>query len=144
MIVVLDANTWVSALARPMGPSGRVLDAFLEGRFGVATTDHLWNEVLRALSYERVKRLFERSGVASPDARVALLGPLLTRVAEVPPTARWVAADPDDDWVVQCALTAHAERIVTGDRALLAIRAIEKVTILTSRQVLAELGIAVQ
>jgi hypothetical protein len=84
MIVVLDANTWVSALARPMGPSGRVLDAFLEGRFGVATTDHLWNEVLRALSYERVKRLFERGGVASPDARVALLGPLLTRFAEVP------------------------------------------------------------
>jgi predicted nucleic acid-binding protein len=26
MIVVLDANTWVSALARPKGPPGRVVD----------------------------------------------------------------------------------------------------------------------
>lgn len=144
MIVVLDANTWVSALARPMGPSGRVLDAFLDGRFGVATTDHLWNEVLRALSYERVRRLFERGGVAAPDARVALLGPLLTRVAEVPPTARWVTADPDDDWVVQCALTAGADRIVSGDRALLALQAVEMVTIRTAREFLAELGIVVR
>jgi predicted nucleic acid-binding protein len=60
MIVVLDANTWVSALARPKGPPGRVVDAFLDARFSVATTEHLWSEVLRALSYDRVKRLFER------------------------------------------------------------------------------------
>jgi predicted nucleic acid-binding protein len=94
-------------------------------------------------TYDRVKRLFERGGIAASDARVALLGPPLTVVPEVAPAAKWVVPDPDDDWVVQCALTARAERIVSGDRALLAIQAVEKVTILTARQFLAELGIVV-
>jgi predicted nucleic acid-binding protein len=64
-------------------------------------------------------------------------------VPEVSPTAKWVAADPDDDWVVQCALTARAERIVSGDRALLAVQRVEDVGVVTARQLLGELSIAV-
>jgi predicted nucleic acid-binding protein len=44
---------------------------------------------------------------------------------------------------MRAATAALAERMVSGDRALLAIQAVEKVTILTARQFLAELGIVV-
>jgi predicted nucleic acid-binding protein len=37
-------------------------------------------------------------------------------------TPRVVPDDPDDDHVIACALTAHADLIVSGDSALLAIR----------------------
>ncbi len=41
---------------------------------------------------------------------------------------------------IGCALTASAERIVTGDGKLLELRAVEDVTIVTARQFLAEIA----
>ena len=59
-----------------------------------------------------------------------------------PPVGNWIPADPADNWVIQCALNASAERIVTGDRRLLDVLAVQTVTILGARQFLIELGIA--
>lgn len=46
----------------------------------------------------------------------------------IPPT---VLADPDDDAVISCALSANANCIVTGDPHLLDLRAIGKISILS-------------
>lgn len=48
--------------------------------------------------------------------------------------------DPDDVPIIACALAAHADVIVTGDRALLKLRSIDGVPVMTPRQLWLKLG----
>jgi len=45
------------------------------------------------------------------------------------PHENWLAEDPDDDWVIQCALSGNADYIVTGNKALLGLARIGNVLI---------------
>jgi uncharacterized protein len=143
MRVVLDSNIWVSSLLSPSGSPGTVIQAALEGRFEVFTSDRLWNEVLTAVSRDRVRGPLVAKGRWADTERVLLaLRGQVTFVEASPPVGNWIPDDPADNWVIQCALTANAERIVTGDRKLLDVHSVESVTILGARQFLIELGIA--
>lgn len=42
--------------------------------------------------------------------------------------------DPDDEWIVACAIGATAEIFVTGDKALLGLNKIENMIIISPRQ----------
>jgi putative PIN family toxin of toxin-antitoxin system len=143
MNVVIDTNVWLSALAKPTSPPGRLIDALLAGQLTVFSSDRLWNELLRALTYERVQQLFLKAGVALPERQVARLGALVTFVDVVEPVNRWVLTDPDDNWVIQCAITARVDRLITGDKAMLALQAVEGIKIVSARGMLEELGLDV-
>jgi putative PIN family toxin of toxin-antitoxin system len=49
----------------------------------------------------------------------------------------WVKSDPDDDKIVETAIAADASYIVSGDRHLLDLEALEGITILSARDFLA-------
>ena len=66
---------------------------------------------------------------------------MVTLVASVEPTSNWLPKDPDDDWVIRCALTAKADRIVSGDKPLLELKAVEGVKIVSPRDLVEEIGI---
>ena len=55
------------------------------------------------------------------------------------PGTRFVAGDPDDDWVVAPALEARADVIVTEDGELLGMREIEGVPFVTAAEFLRRL-----
>jgi predicted nucleic acid-binding protein len=55
------------------------------------------------------------------------------------PSRKHVAADPDDDPIVQTALTGNADCIVTADKALLALAKVQDVEIITLEQWLSRL-----
>lgn len=140
MKVVLDANVWISALLIPVGASGRILGAALSRRIEVVVTPHLWRETLSSFSKERIqKRLIAKGRLDEAQLILFAARSRVTEVEEVAPKAAWVPGDADDDWVVQCALTAGADRIVTGDHALLGLGGVEGVEIVTARDFLAEL-----
>jgi len=141
MKVIVDANIWVSALLNPSGVPGQVIQAALESRFDVFTSDHLWNEIVTAVSRDRVRGPLVATGRwAEADELLRALRGQVAFVDANPPRGSWIADDPADDWVIECALTASAERIVTGDRKLLDLRAVEGITIVTARQFLAEIS----
>jgi putative PIN family toxin of toxin-antitoxin system len=48
--------------------------------------------------------------------------------------------DPNDDMILECAVLAGAEIVVTGDKDLLALNPFEKIQILTPRDFLSLLG----
>jgi len=52
-----------------------------------------------------------------------------------------VCRGPDDDAVLACALTAHAELIVSGDKDLLVLQSLQGIPILTAAQALQQFGI---
>ena len=54
---VLDANVYVSAAVRAEGPPGQILEKFLrEPAFDIVLSQAIVDEVLRALSYRKVRK----------------------------------------------------------------------------------------
>jgi uncharacterized protein len=114
--VVLDTNTLVSGVISPGGPPRRLLDAAREQMFEPCTSAILLAELLDALSRRKFAARLAQAGL-TPQSIVAEIRRLAYMVApqDVP---RVIAADPDDDHVLACALAARADLIVSGDKHL--------------------------
>jgi len=121
MRVVFDTNIYISAFLVP-GSQGE--QAFLlarEGRFDLYTSVAILTETAHTL---RVK--FEQS---EEDIRAALK--IISRAAVVlkPKSRVVVLKDRPDNRILECALEAHANMVVTGDRHLLKLRTFQAIPI---------------
>jgi uncharacterized protein len=117
--VVLDTNTLVSAILSPLGPPRRLLDDARAQVFELCSSPVLMAELLDVVSREKFgKRLAAADltpiGIVGEIRRLAVMAV----PADVP---RVVANDADDDHVLACAVAAHADLIVSGDKHLLGL-----------------------
>ena len=127
--VTLDSNIYISALVfggKPM----RLLAAAIEGEIQVAVSAPIVEGVRCVLqtkvgwSEERVVEAVETIGVAAePVTATATLDVIKT--------------DPDDNRVIECAVAAGSEFIVSGDTDLLAIGSFDGVAVVTASAFLA-------
>ena len=117
MIVVLDTNVMISALISAGGPPARIIDLWEAGSFDVASSAPLLEEVKRVLGYDQVKKYLK----CSPEEINKLLAGWRTASIYVDPEEELevIKDDPDDDRVLECAVAAEAEYIVSGDNHLL-------------------------
>jgi predicted nucleic acid-binding protein len=69
---------------------------------------------------------------------VALIS-VLSEVVELPESVPPIRRDPDDDWVIACAVVREADFIVSGDRDLLALERVGQIPVLSAAQLLATL-----
>jgi putative PIN family toxin of toxin-antitoxin system len=115
---VLDANVFVSALLRPEGPPGQIIERFLRTvAFEMVLSPAIIDEVLRALAYPKVRSLMRDTAV--PELwfeDIVVLADLVSGAHQM----AGVCADPDDDKYVAAAIEGRAALVVTGDRQLLA------------------------
>ena len=132
MKAVLDTNIFISALALPGGQASIAVLGAVEGRFELAISKPIIHEVLGVLA-----RKFARD--SEELARVAVF---LTALGEVvqPRKMLHVLRDEPDNRILECALTAHAMVIVTGDRAMLELGEYKAVRIVTLREFLGTIG----
>jgi len=129
---VLDTNTIVSGVGWG-GPPGAVLDAALAGRFEMVTSPTLLDELRRVLSYPKLQAV-----IGDADALIELLA--LGAVVINPTETVAVSRDPDDDRLIEAAVTANADVIVTGDQDLLTLGSVDQIRILTPREFLETLN----
>ena len=130
--IVCDTNVLVSALLNPKSVSGQILRWVVESRIELALTPHLEDELRRVLAYPRIKKILARSWNDDDFSRFTnALVALASPVPDVEPEENWIERDPDDDWVIQCALTAAADMIVTGDDDLLILGVVMGIPILS-------------
>lgn len=138
MRAVLDANVFVSALIRPQGPPGQVLDRLIrESAFDLVASRATLAELRRSLGYPRVRKY-----LALSDRELDLWVQALAAIAilvEGRVTRRVVEADPADDIYIAAALEGLAEHIVTGDRHLLDLVEHDGLRVVTPREFLARL-----
>ena len=120
--VVLDANIYVSALAFG-GKPRRALQLGITRRVDVAISDPIRTEVLRTL---RNKFRWSNERLAEADGLIGAAARSVVPVA----TLHVVERDPDDDRVLECAVSAKAELIVTGDSDLLSLGEYEGIEII--------------
>jgi uncharacterized protein len=128
--VVFDTNILVSALVFPGGRGDAALQRIIEEQDELVLSKPILDELLGILA-----RKFSRD--AEELARVAVL---LSEVATIvsPRRRLRVVKDEPDNRVLECALTGRAQAIVTGDRALLALRNFRGVRLLSLRDYLDE------
>jgi len=124
--VVADTNIFISALMFG-GLPGTFLDLAFVKSFQLVTSPVLLDEL-----DEKLRGKFE---VSSEDA--ALIRARLQSCALVmtPGIAlKVIEEDPDDDRVLECAVAAEADYVVSGDRHLLKLGSYEGIPITTVRQ----------
>jgi putative PIN family toxin of toxin-antitoxin system len=139
---VVDNNLLVSGLLWDGLPS-RLLEAARDGRVQLAISLSLYEEledvVHRRKLAERIARRAETPAhvLATVMAMAEVVAP---DPLPMPPALR----DPDDLAVLECAMAAKAEAVITGDKDLLVLEEYEGIPILTVRTALEKLGISTE
>ena len=119
--VTLDSNVYLSGFVFGGKPK-RVLEMAIDGEIEVAVSDPIIQEVRR--------HLLGKFGWSEPRAAEAIES--ITEFAKhVTPTETidTVPTDPDDNRVLECAVSAGSQTIVTGDDDLLRIVAFRGIEI---------------
>jgi uncharacterized protein len=112
---VLDTNVVASGLLWGGGPA-QLLDAAHLGEMQLFTSRALLAELLSILGRDKFSKAIAATGLTSEEL---VLSYAELAVLVVPsPIALTIAADPDDDQVLACALAARASCIVSGDKHL--------------------------
>jgi hypothetical protein len=136
---VLDANICASALVRPDGPPGRILQRLLVDRaFEVVLSASIVVELRRCLDYPKLRKY-----IPLTDDEIDRWILALELIADtVTPSREFHAVpdDPDDDHLLAAALEGRAAFLVTGDRHVLALGEYEGVRIVTPTEFLKILG----
>ena len=108
---VLDTNVYVSAfLSRnPASPTRELIERWKGNEYGLLISD--------ALADELIEKLLEKNVPLHEVLEFVALLRQLAEWIEVPPGSvrPLIAADPDDDHVIACAVTGNADCIVTYD-----------------------------
>ncbi len=121
MRVVFDTNIFVSALVFPGGRAEAAMHRVLDGHDTLLLSPPILGEVLRVLGEKFARDKEELSRVA------VLLGDLAAVVR--PKRSIHVLADEPDNRILECAVAGHADRIVTGDKGMLALQAFQGIAI---------------
>jgi putative PIN family toxin of toxin-antitoxin system len=129
--VVPDTNVLISAFCFPGGAPEMVYRLGIEGRLDLATSTTLLAEFGRILTD---KFDWEPSHAEEAVAQVARISEVVAPVARL----KVITADPADDRVLEAAVDAGADVIVSGDSHLLSLRIWEEIRIVTPADLLAE------
>ena len=111
--VVADTNVFVSALQFGGKPK-QLLDVAIDGQVDLAVSEAIIAETLRVL-----RDKFERAPewLAETDRQLRVI----TRLVQPTESIQAIEADPTDDRILECAVAAEAEVIVSGDAHLLSL-----------------------
>ena len=123
--VVFDSNVYVSALVFG-GIPRRVVEGAELNLFELSVSDPIKADVERVLAVK----------FAWPEERIREATSYLWSLAHhvVPKQTVRDCVDPDDNRILECALEANAQVIVTGDNHLLRLNPYREILILTPRR----------
>lgn len=137
MIVVLDTNVIVSSTLSSKGNPAEIIRRWEAGEFDVATSPALIRELKEALGYEQVRKYTR----ATENEINSLLDRLQTIAVVFNPqiTVNVIEKDPDDNRVLECAVSAGAQFIVSGNKHLLDLKEFKETVILSPASFIAVL-----
>ncbi|OAQ20655.1 putative toxin-antitoxin system toxin component, PIN family [Thermosulfurimonas dismutans] len=128
MRVVFDTNIYISALVFPGGLAEKAIYRVLEGKDELFISKAILDELLRVLATKFSKDREE----------LARLAVWLSEIAQFvsPKRKLTILSDEADNRILECAVEAGAEVIVTGDREILDLVQFEGIRILSLREYL--------
>ena len=137
MRIILDTNILLSALIAPGGVPGRLIEAWLDGRFTLVSHPLQLDEFRAASRREKIRvrvRPFEAGRLVNQIVTLAELPESLPAVER--------SRDPRDDFLLALCEAGVADRLVTGDKDdLLALKRHGAAAIVTAAAFATEMGI---
>lgn len=131
MKVVIDTNVFVSSLLNPAGSPRKVIDLW---RFEKITL------CLSKAILEEYFELLDRFGLTEKPMGEQFLRLFQSRYNQIfvasPPVIKAVPEDPHDEKFVECAVTAKADVIVSGDGHLQRLKSYRGIKILSPAEFL--------
>jgi len=131
--VVLDTNVFVSSFFG--GNPRKVIDLWKTGQITLCLSPDIVEEyvgVLERLGLKDERELEELLGLLAEGFNTVFTTKL--------PALRVVEGDPDDDKFVACAVAHKARFVVSGDKALIALKNYMGIKIVTPREFLREVA----
>jgi uncharacterized protein len=127
--VVFDTNVWISIFMEK-----RLKDEFLKIKqdLTVYVSDDIGLEVSKVLQYPKVSEILRKTGIRERD----VLRIFAANSLRVKPKVELhiVDEDEEDNKILECALAAKADIIVSGDKHLLKLGKYKKTRILAPRE----------
>lgn len=128
MKVVVDTNVLISGLISTSSPPARIIDLWLSNRLNVYVSPEIIEEYLSVFLRPKFRR------VGTPQERYELISELLDldNTIVVNPDFRLtiITDDVDDNIILECAVEAAVEVIVSGDMHLLSLSVYDGIEIL--------------
>ncbi len=136
MRILLDTNIIVAGFLSPKGPPGRLVRAWLQGRFELVTSPEQLAELARVSGYEHLSRRIDRVQAQECLENVDGLAVMATDL----PTNE-LAPDPADNVILATAVAGRAEVVVSGDKSgVLELGEVGGIPIMTAREALQRFG----
>jgi len=129
---MFDTNVWISGLAF-RGRVRPLIEEAIQRGFEVAVSRELLDELAGVL--EGRKFGYSHEAIAALLQEIRKLARVVTPMERV----KAVPTDPSDDRVLECALVAGADAVVSGDRHLLALGEFRGIRIMTPDAFLREI-----
>jgi len=134
---VVDTNILVRAMIKPDGTVGPVLRRLRDGDYLLLYSEPLLAELADVLNRPRIR---DKYGLTQEDIE-AVLALILLRGEPVNPTRRIdECRDPKDNMVLEAAISARADAIVSGDEDVLTLHPFEGIPIIRPVDFLAMLN----
>lgn len=127
--VVLDTNVIISSIFWKKGNPHKIVLLALEQKIQNFTSQNMVNELVKVLMFD----------FKQPDQFVERQVNLLlaySQITEPKFKANIVPEDPKDNMIIECALSADADYIITGDKHLLKLKEYKGIKILNPKEFL--------
>jgi putative PIN family toxin of toxin-antitoxin system len=131
--VVLDTNVWISIFTKKT--LSREFSGILENeKIQLFISNDILKEISKVLVYPKLSKLLELAGVNPRE----ILRIIVKNCTLITPKrkVRILKEDPADNKILECALEANCDFIVSGDKHLLKLKRFKGAKILTPRQFL--------
>lgn len=130
--VTLDVNVLVSGFPASSGTPAELIERWLGREFALILSEHILTEAAEAWEQPYWAARYTADQV---QKALAVLRERATIVVPVT-TVHGVGEDEEDDLVLATAISGNATYLVTGDKAMQALRGFQGATILSPRQFL--------
>jgi len=127
--VVFDTNVWISIfLQRILNEEySRVKDYII-----IYVSSDILLEISKVLLYPKIADILNKAQVKNKDILRAIEASSI--LIEPKTKLNIIKEDPEDNKILECAVTAEAKFIVTGDKHLLGLGKFKKTRVLTPRE----------
>lgn len=112
VVVVIDTNVWVSAFLNPEGFPARLIQAGKTGGFSIASSLPQLDELQEVLLRPRIMKI-RHSTELEVEAYIAGIAAVV-QLVPISGDLR-LCRDPDDDMILETAIRAHANYVVSRD-----------------------------
>jgi uncharacterized protein len=129
--VVFDTNVWISIFLK------KVLSeefAQINDQTSLYVSKDIILEISKVLMYPKISEILKESGLHEKEILQAILKN--STIVSLNIKLKVIDEDAEDNKILECALTAKADLIVTGDKHLLKIGKFRKTRIVTPREFL--------